>query len=145
GSPLVGALLLLFLLTQAASKPTLSLEARLEARRLARSLRDWLQEDLQGPPQGQGQGQAGPGADELEALEADSSEQPSWEFVPAGSKRALSVLSRFTPFTSLGTSRRMGRFPVRSRGPSAPRDYISAETRGDFSDRPSGQPLRWGR
>ncbi|KAJ1520617.1 hypothetical protein ONE63_003726 [Megalurothrips usitatus] len=61
---------------------------------------------------------------------------------PAAHKRALSVLSRFTPFTSLG--RRISRYPARSRG-AGTRDYISAETRGDFSDRPSGQPLRWGR
>ncbi|KAJ9573670.1 hypothetical protein L9F63_008940 [Diploptera punctata] len=60
------------------------------------------------------------------------------------SKRALSVLSRWKPF-SIGFSNLVGRYP-----PRAPLltmmpelDFVSAETRGSL--RPIGQPLRWGR
>ncbi|PSN34233.1 hypothetical protein C0J52_16754 [Blattella germanica] len=59
-------------------------------------------------------------------------------------KRALSVLSRWKPF-SMGFSNLVGRYPPRapllSMVPEL--DFVSAETRGTL--RPIGQPLRWGR
>ncbi|XP_069685784.1 uncharacterized protein [Periplaneta americana] len=60
------------------------------------------------------------------------------------SKRALSVLSRWKPF-SMGFSSLVGRYPPRAPLVSMipELDFVSAETRGTL--RPVGQPLRWGR
>ncbi|KAK7869746.1 hypothetical protein R5R35_004753 [Gryllus longicercus] len=75
------------------------------------------------------------------------------ELLSPGAKRALSVLSRWKPFSG-GLRQLVSRFSARAPplpppagvgvGPASPElDFVSAETRGIM--RPLGQPLRWGR
>ncbi|XP_066994266.2 uncharacterized protein [Anabrus simplex] len=66
-------------------------------------------------------------------------------------KRAISVLSRWRPFSG-GLSRLAGRYNTRTvpriYAASPDLDFVSAETRRDnhrYNQRPSGQPLRFGR
>ncbi|XP_021936302.1 uncharacterized protein LOC110837927 isoform X2 [Zootermopsis nevadensis] len=63
---------------------------------------------------------------------------------PGSSKRALTVLSRWKPF-SLGFSNLLGRYPPRAPqvNKMAETNFVSPNTGGTL--RPIGQPLRWGR
>ncbi|XP_063245067.1 uncharacterized protein LOC134546285 [Bacillus rossius redtenbacheri] len=65
-------------------------------------------------------------------------ENPAEADMEEPSKRALSMLARWRPFTAF-----VSRY-VRPRSPAPyDTDFVSAETRGAI--RPYGQPLRWGR